>query len=76
MKGLNLGCGEKRMDGFVNVDVTDRTKPDLVHDLNVLPWPFESDTFDHVKAFDVVEHLDDLVAFMEEVSSLSRWGHH
>lgn len=64
---LNLGCGLKHVPGAVNLDVTAATKPDVVHDLNVRPWPFEADTFDEVRANDVIEHLDDLLATMEEL---------
>lgn len=30
---------------------------DVVHDLNVLPWPWQDDTFDEVHAYEVLEHL-------------------
>jgi SAM-dependent methyltransferase len=64
---LNLGSGAKKLRGAVNLDVTDRTAPDIVHDLNVLPWPFSTRSFDEVHAYDVLEHVDDVVAFMEEL---------
>lgn len=71
---LNLGCGRKHRPDAVNVDVTARTNPDLVHDLNVRPWPFPSDRFDLILAQDVVEHLDDVVAVMEEMHRVCRAG--
>jgi SAM-dependent methyltransferase len=64
---LNLGCGLKHVPDGVNLDVTPATNPDVVHDLNVRPWPFESGTFEEVRANDVIEHLDDIVATMEEI---------
>src|SRR3546814_9594459 len=30
---------------------------DIVHDLDVMPWPVESDVFDEVHAYEVLEHL-------------------
>jgi SAM-dependent methyltransferase len=54
---LNLGSGRDYLDGWVNLDITADTKPDIVHDLDVIPWPFESDQFARVKLFDVLEHL-------------------
>jgi SAM-dependent methyltransferase len=39
---------------------------DVVHDLNVVPWPFEDSSVEHIMAIDLVEHLDDVVAFMDE----------
>jgi SAM-dependent methyltransferase len=71
---LNLGCGRKRREGAVNVDCTARTRPDVVHDLNVRPWPFPNDAFAEVFAFDVLEHLEDVVAAMEEVHRVCRNG--
>jgi SAM-dependent methyltransferase len=55
---LNLGSGRDYLPGWVNLDVTPDTNPDVVHNLNVAPWPFESDRFARVKMFDVLEHLD------------------
>jgi hypothetical protein len=56
-KKLNLGCGFKKHEGFINVDVDADVKPDEVVDLNSLPWKWEDDTFDHIIAKDILEHL-------------------
>lgn len=64
---LNLGSGPKKMTGAVNVDVVDSTRPESVHDLNVRPWPLDTAAFDEIHAYDVLEHVHDVVAFMEEV---------
>lgn len=45
---------------------------DVVWDLNVTPWPLEGDSFDEVHAYDVFEHLDDMIAVMEEVHRVSK----
>lgn len=71
---LNLGCGLKQRPDAVNVDFVADTAPDLVIDLDRLPWPFESDRFDEVLAFDVLEHLDRIVAVMEEIHRICRHG--
>jgi SAM-dependent methyltransferase len=64
---LNLGCGRKFREDAVNLDITTRTSPDLVHDLNQRPWPFADDRFDAVIAADVIEHLDDVAGTMSEL---------
>jgi len=69
---LHLGSGAKYMSDAVNIDLVASTKPDLVHDLDVLPWPLPDNHFDEVRAFDVVEHLDDVIATMEEIHRVSR----
>jgi SAM-dependent methyltransferase len=64
---LNLGAGRKRRSDAVNVDLVAATKPELVWDLNRLPWPLPSDHFREVLAYDVIEHLEDVISAMEEI---------
>jgi SAM-dependent methyltransferase len=64
---LHLGAGQKYDPAAVNVDLVPETNPDVVHDLDHFPWPFADGRFHEVWAYDVLEHLDDLVAVMEEV---------
>lgn len=64
---LNLGSGRAYDQAWTNVDVTADTNPDVVHDLNVLPWPFDDDRFAEVQAIDVIEHLDDAFAALVEL---------
>jgi predicted SAM-dependent methyltransferase len=69
---LNLGCGNKHVANAVNLDVTCETNPDLVYDLNLRPWPFADNSFTEVRANDVIEHLSDIVATMEEIHRICR----
>jgi SAM-dependent methyltransferase len=71
---LNLGCGHKKMADAVNVDITADTNPEVVHDLNCFPWPLPSAQFNEVIATDVVEHLDNIVAVMEEIHRICAAG--
>ncbi|MEA2283038.1 MAG: hypothetical protein QOK21_3645 [Solirubrobacteraceae bacterium] len=71
---LNLGSGRQRDPSAVNLDVTDATQPDVVHDLDVLPWPFPDARFDHVDAIDVIEHLEDTLVAMREIHRVTRPG--
>src|SRR5437870_4036144 len=73
---LNLGCGRKRMEHAINLDMVPDTHPDIVHDLNLTPWPFADNTFKSIHAWDVIEHLDDTVRTMEEIHRISRNGAH
>lgn len=50
---LNLGCGNKKLPGFLNVDL--QGDPDEVADV-FGPLPFESDSFEEVHAYHVAEH--------------------
>ena len=71
---LNLGCGRRKFDDAVNLDITPATNPDVVHDLAILPCPFDDSTFREVIAFDVIEHLDDFLGTMEEIHRICRAG--
>ena len=54
---LNLGCGSKIMDGFVNVDKFDYYEVDKVHDLEKFPYPFEDDSVNEILLSHVLEHI-------------------
>jgi hypothetical protein len=56
---LNLGCGDKILPGYVNVDVAasrSGKSPDIICDLHDLK-PFESDSAEEILAVHVVEHF-------------------
>lgn len=64
---LLIGCGSTRdrrvrVDGrsvwsdLTTLDYNDDHKPDVVHDLLQLPYPFGNDTFDEIHAYEVLEH--------------------
>lgn len=71
---LHLGSGKKYDPSAVNVDLVASTGPDIVHNLDVLPWPLPDNHFEKVLAFDVVEHLDNVVNAMEEVHRVCKNG--
>ena len=71
MKKLNLGCGEFKKEGFVNLDWLESVKPDVAHDLNVFPYPFRDDTFDYIEADHVLEHLRDPFGVMRELHRIT-----
>jgi SAM-dependent methyltransferase len=59
LRRLNLGCGDKILEGYVNVDVAPSRagrSPDVLCDLHRLE-PFETDSCDEVMAIHVVEHF-------------------
>ena len=71
---LNLGCGRKHIEGAVNLDISASVTPDVVHDLNTRPWPFQSDSFEHVYAYDVLEHVDEVIDTMNEIHRVCQAG--
>lgn len=71
---LNLGCGtDRRMDAH-NVDVDGGVQPDQVVDLDGVPWPWPDNTFEHVLASHVFEHLTNSDAAMQESARILQPG--
>lgn len=64
---LNLGSGEFLKEGFINVDYYSNSTPDISHNLNQLPYPFENDYFERVEADHVFEHLYEPFQVMQEL---------
>ncbi len=73
---LNLGCGQNKKDGYVNVDKYDSFAPDVVWDLEIFPWPFESNSVDEIVLHHVLEHLgatvDTFLGIMKELYRICR----
>lgn len=71
---LDIGCGARKTPGAVGMDIRPLPGVDIVHDLNIVPWPVESDRFDLVVAKHALEHLVNLDGVMEEIRRVSRNG--
>ncbi|WP_413678359.1 class I SAM-dependent methyltransferase [Prochlorococcus sp. MIT 0916] len=52
---LNLGCGERKIPGYINVDKFGN--PDIKHNLESFPWPWETDSVSQILLIHVLEHL-------------------
>jgi SAM-dependent methyltransferase len=63
---LHIGSGSKVLAGANTVDILDLPGVDVVHDLDVFPWPYADNSFDLVFGHNVFEHLEDQIATMEE----------
>ena len=71
---LNLGCGLKPRDGYLNVDRAAAVNPDVIWDLDLFPYPLPPSHFRQIHAGDVVEHLESIPDFMAEVHRLLEKG--
>lgn len=70
---LNLGCGHDHLPGWVNVDKFPAARPDVAHDLERFPWPFQDDAAEEVLLKHVLEHLGrDSETFMNILKELYR----
>lgn len=71
---LHLGCGQKPVAGRVNVDMVDMPGVDVVHDLDVHPWPWSDGSAAEIHALHVFEHVVDPLGFMEQAHRVLRPG--
>lgn len=71
---LNLGAGNDIRAGFVNHDIAELPGINVVHNLNIYPWPWNDAEFDEIVANDLLEHLDDFMKSMEELFRILKPG--
>ncbi len=71
---LNLGCGGRIMDGFVNCDLHPLPGVDQVMNLDVFPWPFDDESVSQIVASHVFEHVASPVEFVLECWRVLRPG--
>ena len=54
---LNLGCGNKLLKGYINLDKFNYYKCDITHDLEKFPYPFKNDSVNEILLSHVLEHI-------------------
>lgn len=69
---LDIGCGEnKQQGGFVGIDIRDVPGVDIVHDVEVYPWPLPDECVVIAVCSHLVEHINPhkfgFVNFMNEI---------
>ncbi len=72
---INLGCGNDKREGWINVDVFSKFKPDVLHDIHK-PLPFKKNYADYILAHDILEHftLEELDKVISSISSVLKTG--
>jgi len=68
---LNLGCGNKRKDGWVNIDCVKTEATDIVRDL-VRGLPFADSTADEILCDNVFEHIGPTVDLLFVINECYR----
>ncbi|HVS62087.1 MAG TPA: methyltransferase domain-containing protein [Thermoanaerobaculia bacterium] len=69
---LNFGSGLERQQDWLTVDIRSHVRPDLVWDLDQLPYPLPEHHYDLILAHDVIEHLRAPLRALEEAHRLLR----
>lgn len=72
---INLGCGNKYVDGWCNVDVGN-CKKDVTWNLEIFPWPMPSNVASVIMAAHLLEHIkkENVISFMREIHRVLKVG--
>jgi predicted SAM-dependent methyltransferase len=68
---LNLGCAEKRITGYVNVDIRPESKADIICDVEDISTIGGYGTFESICASHILEHF----CWDKTVKILKNWYH-
>lgn len=71
---LDIGCGSAKTPGAVGLDISADTDADIVHDLDVFPYPIDDDSFDQILMQDVIEHVAEPYKVVAELHRIARPG--
>lgn len=69
---LNLGCGKKILNGWMNADIQKGKDIDISFDFDKFPYPLKSNTFDYVLVDNVLEHLCDPAKVLDELHRICK----
>ncbi len=71
----NLGCGDKKLEGFVNVDMSPDVDPDVVTDIRVTPWAWaRANEAELILMDNLLEHIrpEKIVGIFKECHRISK----
>jgi len=71
---LDVGCGINKHPGAIGIDRNPDCRPDVLCDLDRIPYPFADNSFDHELFRSLIEHVSDVIRTMEEFHRLAKPG--
>lgn len=71
---LGAGIGWNKVKDQELLDIRQFENIDHVWDLNITPWPFKDNSIDSITAIHLIEHLDNLISFMDETHRILKPG--
>lgn len=67
LKTLDIWCWKFKTHGAIWIDSIAMEGVDIVHNLEIFPWPIEDNTFDEVYCSHFLEHVNSVIPIMEEL---------
>lgn len=75
MTKLSVGCGRRSPEpDLVRLDISKEVEPDVVWNLDQIPFPFSDSMFSEIECWDVIEHLGDIPKSLEEFHRILSLG--
>ena len=71
---LNIGCGNKAIDGYVGVDKFQCDAADYICDIENEKLPFDDGSVDAIMLDNVIEHFGDIPKVINELIRVSKKG--
>jgi SAM-dependent methyltransferase len=71
---LDVGCGNNKAPGAWGIDLDPRSQADVICDLASMSWPLAGRQFEEILCNQVLEHVADVMRFMEEAHRVARPG--
>ena len=72
LKRLDIGCGTNKREGFIGIDIAGNA--DIIHDLDIYPWPIEDNSIDEINCSHYLEHSKEIMKFMDECYRIMKPG--
>ncbi|HLO44677.1 MAG TPA: hypothetical protein VK175_10120 [Leadbetterella sp.] len=69
---LDVGCGSRKRVGFLGMDIVKMDGVDIVHSMNVEPWPIPDNVMEEIIFDDVLEHSKDFLLILSEVYRVAK----
>ena len=73
---LDVGCGYSKMPGAVCLDNNPLVHPDVLHNIESIPYPFDDNSFDLIHCGQILEHTSDIIPIMKELHRIAKPGGH
>ncbi len=75
MKILDVGCGPiTKKAGSIGMDIRPAPHVDVVHDMNIFPYPFATSEFDYIEMSHIIEHVNRPLHVMNEIYRIAKPG--
>ena len=71
---LNIGCGNKVIDGYLGVDKFQCDAVDYICDIEIEELPFEDSSVDAIMMDNAIEHFKDIPKVINELVRVSKKG--